>query len=346
MSAGADRLPVALVGAGRWGPFLARSLEQTGKAQVRWVCDPNLSRARRVSDRYPGCQATDDIQHVLDDSSIVAVVVATPARTHAALISRCLAADRHVLAEKPLTMDSQSSRALIELAKQKDRVLMVGHVFEYNTTLAALKKLIDGGELGDLFYLDFQRTNLGPVRLDVNALWDLATHDVAILRFLLGHDPLDVSCRGRDFLHDGIEDVVFMHLGFGADGPVAQVHASWLNPRKVRQITVVGSRKMAVWDDLNLKTPIRIYDKHVEAREPQGDDFIAYKTSIVDGGMFAPNLRVNQPLEAECDHFLDCVLDGGVPRSDGFSGLRVVTIMECAQRSLNEGGVRIPIPGA
>ncbi|MCG6872009.1 MAG: Gfo/Idh/MocA family oxidoreductase [Gammaproteobacteria bacterium] len=341
-----ERLPVALIGAGHWGPFLARSLEQTGKARLAWVCDRDPERAQRVADRHVDCRTTTDLQDILDDRVVTAVAVATPANTHQEIVTRCLEAGRHVLAEKPLTTDAASSRKLVELARRNNRVLMVGHVFEYNASIRGLKEIIDNGELGELFYLNFERTNLGPVRLDVNALWDLATHDISILRYLLGKDPVDVSCVGRDFLHEGVEDTVFLNLGFGEDGPMAQVHASWLNPRKVRQITVVGSRKMAVWDDLNLKAPIKLYDKRVEADRPAGDDFIAYKTSIVDGGMFAPSVRTNQPLEAECAHFIDCVRTGGRPLSDGYSGLRVVTIAECAQRSLAENGARVPVPPA
>jgi len=335
---------IALIGCGYWGPVVARSIELTERAKVHWLCDQDEGRAKALQRKYPAAKATASLAEVLKDPDVTAVVVSTPVSTHCAIAKQVLEAGKHVLVEKPITLTPGECESLITVAQQAKKVLMVGHVFEYNNSIQALKSIIKSGDLGDLHYIQSERTNLGPVRTDVNALMDLATHDISILIELTGRVPQQVSANGHDYLNSGVEDVVFCNYTF-ADGLLANVHASWLNPRKVRQITVVGSRKMAVWDDLDLKTPIKIYDKHVEMKAVSGsaDSFLAYKTAVVDGGLFIPNIQLNEPLLSEIQHFLDCIDKDLTPRSDGFSGYRVMKILEATSASIKQGGASVSI---
>ncbi len=295
-------IQVGLIGAGHWGPNIARCFELSGNVELRWLCDLDSSRLERISAKYPRAHSARDLDTVLGDVAVQAVAVSTPAATHFEIARKALLAGKHVLVEKPITTVSQQALELIRLAKQQQRILMVGHVFEYNSTVRALKDLIDSGELGDIHYLHFERTNLGPVRTDVNALWDLASHDVSIMCYLFGRAPTEVTAQGRAFINNEIEDVVFATFDFGTT--LAHLHSSWLNPRKVREITVVGDKKMAVWNDLDVQNPIRIFDKHIADPEVLPDSYHAYKTAVVDGGVHIPHIACNQPLQAECDHFI------------------------------------------
>jgi predicted dehydrogenase len=315
---------------------VARSFELTGRAAVRWLCDRAPARLAALGARHPDARTTSDAEELFADPELDAVAISTPATTHFALARRALDAGKHVLVEKPFTATAAEAKELLRLHDGRRTVLMVGHVFEYNATVRALKEIITSGELGRIYYLHFERTNLGPVRTDVNALWDLATHDVSIMCYLLDRMPREVTCRGESFLNPGIEDAVFGTFAFDG-GTLAHVHASWLNPRKIRQITVVGSKKMALWDDLDLRAPIQLYDKHIADPADLPDTYLAYKTQVVDGGASSPAVRLNQPLQAECEHFLDCIAHGRRPQSDGHSGLRVVRIAEAAAASMRNG---------
>lgn len=338
---------IGLIGAGYWGANIAASLEATGAAEIAWICDLDESRAARLAAGRPKAKATRVLDQVLSDSSIRAVAISTPTTTHHAVAKSALLAGKHVFVEKPITAAVSEAADLVQTAMHTRRILLVGHVFEYNSTLAAVKDAIRRGELGEVHYFNFERTNLGPVRTDVNALWDLASHDVSIMCDLADATPVEVTASGQSFLNPGVEDVVFATFGF-ANGAKAHVHASWLNPRKVRQITVVGSRKMLVWDDLDLQAPIRIYDKRVDMAQPAATsgDFLEHKTRLVDGGVFIPNVPMNRPLQAECEHFLDCIRTGKQPKSDGQSGLRVVRVLDAATRSLKNGSATVAIEPA
>jgi predicted dehydrogenase len=249
-----------------------------------------------------------------------------------------------VLVEKPLASTSTHARELAELAEASQRVLLVGHVYQYNAIIRTLKSIIDQGELGDLLYMSFTRTNLGPVRTDVNALWDLTTHDISIMTYLLNELPDSVTTSGHCYLNSNVEDVVSAVFEF-ASGVTAHAHASWLNPRKVRSIIVVGKKKMAEVDDLNLREPIRIFDKRVEVPPPGTlvGSFVEFKTLVVDGGSTTPRVATNRPLETECVHFLECIRSGRRPISDGKNGLEVVRILEAATRSLQNNSARVRI---
>ncbi len=326
-------LQIGLIGTGYWGPNLVKSFELTGKAKVRWLCDLDSRRLEKLSQRYPHANATPELSKVLADNDLDAVAISTPAGTHYEIARQALEANKHILVEKPITLNAKEALQLIRVAEKREKVLMVGHVFEYNYTIRALKNLMDFGELGQIHYLNFERTNLGPVRTDVNALWDLASHDISIMCYLLDSAPRDVTARGQSFLNADVEDAVFATFTFSND-IIANVNASWLNPRKVRQITVVGSKKMAIWNDLDLQRPIQIYDKRVEEPSEIPDTFDGYKTAIVDGGVYIPHIDQNQPLQAECEHFIECIEKGEQPQSDGYSGLRVVRALEAATASM------------
>lgn len=329
-------LQIGLIGTGYWGPNIARSFELTGKAEIRWLCDIDSTRLKMIADKYSHASTTDIVDKVLEDQEVSAVAISTPASTHYELTRRAIEAGKHVLVEKPITLNSKEALQLARFALKKEKVLMVGHVFEYNFTIRALKNLIDSGELGEIHYLTFERTNLGPVRTDVNALWDLASHDVSIMCYVLDGSPVNVTARGQAFLNSALEDAVFATFTF-PNGVLTHVNASWLNPRKVRQITAVGSRKMAIWNDLDLQNPIQIYDKRVEEPSEIPDTFHAYKTAVVDGGVYIPHIEQNKPLQTECQHFIECIEQGCQPQSDGYSGLRVVQALEAATASIKNG---------
>jgi len=326
-------LQIGLIGTGYWGPNIARSFELTGKAEVRWLCDLDSIRLNKISQRYPHANTTSEIGKVLEDKELDAVAISTPAGTHYGITRQALEANKHVLVEKPITLNSKEALQLIRVAEKREKILMVGHVFEYNFTIRALKNLMDSGELGEIHYLNFERTNLGPVRTDVNALWDLASHDISIMCYILDGPPSDVTARGQAFLNADVEDAVFATFTF-SNNIITNVNASWLNPRKIRQITAVGSKKMAIWNDLDPQRPIQIYDKRVEEPSEIPDTFDGYKTAIVDGGVYIPHIDQNQPLQAECEHFIECIEKGEQPQSDGYSGLRVVKALEAATVSM------------
>jgi predicted dehydrogenase len=335
---------VAQIGCGYWGPNLANSFAATGRAEIKWICDMREESRNHFRSLHPGAAATDKLSDVLGDKDVEAVAIATPTKTHFDIAKQALEAGKHVFVEKPITTEIAEAEELVALAEAKGRILMVGHVFQYNNSILALKKIIDEGELGAINYLSFERTNIGPVRTDVNALWDLISHDAYIMMDLVGEVPKSVSAIGQAYLNKDVEDVVFATFMF-ANGTVAHVHGSWLNPRKVRQITVVGSQKMAIWDDLDLKQPICIYDKRVEQPEvgKYEGSFLEYKTMVVDGGTYVPRIQLNRPLQSECEHFLACIADGKRPNSDGRVGAAVVRMLTAAAESMRGGGVQVAI---
>ena len=331
---------VGLVGCGYWGPNLARNLHQIPQTELAMCCDLDSQALSRLHALYPQAAATSDFADMLADEEVQAVVVATPARTHFALARAALEAGKHVLVEKPLAMSSQDAEALIQLAEERQRVLMVGHIFEYHPAVREIRALIDKGHLGDLYYIYSTRVNLGRVQSDINALWSIAPHDVSILNFLLGAMPESVSAHGGTFLNGSVEDVVFLVLGFPG-GVLGHVHASWLDPSKVRRMTIVGSRRMVIYDDVAGEGKIKIYDKGVYRK---GDDIYGeFQYRVHSGDIAIPKLEMAEPLRIECTHFAECILHGQRPLTDGISGLRVVQVLEAAQASLLRGGTTVSL---
>lgn len=327
---------VALVGCGYWGPNLARNFHQIPGAVLAAACDLDEHALNRISLLYPGIRTTTDFASICADASIDAVAIATPARSHYPLARDALRSGKHVLVEKPLTLDSQHARELILLAEANRRVLMVGHVFQYNPAVRYIKQMIDKGELGDIYYLYSTRVNLGRVQSDINALWSIAPHDISILLYLLGAAPEWVSARGATYLTHDIEDVVFVDLKFPR-GVLAHVHVSWLDPSKVRRMTIVGSKQMVVYDDVADEGKVRLYEKGVYRKDEPG--FGEFQYRVHSGAITIPRLDLVEPLRLECQHFVECIQEERRPETDGVNGLQVVRVLEAAQASLQRNGL-------
>jgi predicted dehydrogenase len=335
-----EPVSTALIGYGYWGPNLARNLHQNKAARLAVICDSASDRLADAPRLYPGVQTAGDAAAVFNDPAIEAVVISTPVRTHYALARAALEHGKHVLVEKPIALSSAESSELIALANRSGRTLMVGHTFEYNSAVLKIKELIDKDEIGQVYYIYSNRVNLGRVQRDVNVLWSIAPHDISILLYLLGAMPLEVSARGATYLSEGIEDVVFATLVF-PNNVLAHIHASWLDPGKVRRMTVVGSRKMVVYDDVDSEAKIKIYDKGVYRK---GDPIYGeFQFRLHSGDIYIPKIDMSEPLQVECSHFLECVRSGQRPRSDGESGRRVVRVLEAAQESLAHGGLPVSV---
>lgn len=330
---------VAVIGAGHWGPNLIRNFHDAQGSTVTWVADTSTARLDQVRARFPEARTTTNAEEALGDD-VDAVVVATPTVTHYELVKKALERGKHVLVEKPITTKSAAAEELCELAEKAGVVLMVGHVFLYNSAVQRVKEYLDAGELGRCYYVSMVRTNLGPIRMDVNAAWDLASHDISIVSYWLGAEPIRVSAVGHDWINRGVEDAVFATLRYPND-VLVNLHASWLNPRKARDITVVGDKRMLTFDDMNGLEPIRIYDKQVldDRVKPTFIDSIAsFRASVRNGDITIPSVTLGEPLKAECMEFLRCVESGSRPASDGRFGLGVVRALEAMDRSIANQG--------
>lgn len=334
-------IQIAVLGAGHWGPNLIRSFHTHTASEVAWVIDRDPARLELVRVRYPDVRVSADPADALGDPAVDAVVISTPTVTHYQLASAALRAGKHVLVEKPISSRAEEADELCALADSMGRVLMVGHVFLFNNAIRRVKDYLDEGRLGRLFYISMVRTNLGPIRMDVNASWDLAAHDVAIANYWLGTAPVAAAAQGGSWINQGIEDAVFANL-FYPDEIMVNLHVSWLSPRKVRDITVVGERGMLTFDDMNLSEPLRFYDKRVTDDRTPGfvDTFASFRTSIREGDIHIPRVGIGEPLKAECDHFLECIAFGKRPLSDGRSGAAAVRVLSALERSLRNGGTR------
>lgn len=331
---------VAVIGAGHWGPNLIRNFDNHNESRVLWVIDKDPQRLKEVKVRLPNVGVGDDPAMAIDDSDVDAVVVATPTITHHMFAKRALEAGKHVLVEKPLARSSRQAQELTELADSVGRVLMVGHVFVYNAAVRRVKDMVDAGDLGHVYYMSMVRTNLGPIRTDVNAAWDLAAHDIAVADYWLGSEPVSATAAGGDWINRGIEDVVFVTVRY-PESVLVNFHVSWLNPRKARDVTVVGERKMLTFDDMNLIEPIRIYDRGVaeELTVPTyADTFASFRASIREGDVTIPKLPLSEPLIEECMHFLECISSGTRPLTGGPEGTSVVKTLEAIERSIRVGG--------
>ncbi len=333
---------VACIGLGYWGPNLLRVLVQLPGVEVAVVCDRERSRAASVAQQLTrGTAVVDDVQAVWSNSQVDAVVIATPTPTHFELVRAALAAGKHVFVEKPLATAVAECDELIALAAAQQRVLMVGHVFEYNAAVLKVKEYLRLGSLGVPLYIYSRRTNLGRIQGDLNALWSFAPHDVSIINYWLEAEPFAVSARGFSYLHPERADVVFVTLAY-PNNVRAHLHLSWLDPRKVREMTVVGSKQMLVYDDVSADAKLQIYDKGVvrvgEQSLEGSSDFGEFQLRVRTGDVVVPFLEFPEPLKEECRHFLACVERAETPRSDGLSGRRVVRVLEACQQSLQEDG--------
>jgi predicted dehydrogenase len=319
---------IAVAGLGYWGPNLARNFAAIPGVQVSWLCDADEQARARAAQALPGARVSADIEEPLGDPELDAVVLATPVPTHAELAVAVADAGKHCFVEKPLATTLADARRAVEAAAKAQRILMVGHLLEYHPAVTRLKELLDGGELGSLYYLYGNRVNLGKLRADENALWSLGAHDVSVVLHLTGEEPVECSSHGRSYVRDGVEDVVFCYLRFPS-GVVAHLHLSWLDPHKERRLTVVGAKRMATFDDMQIEGKLTVYDKGFDEDTRSWGEYIARS-----GERFSPHIPNVEPLRVECEHFIECIRTGAAPRSDGHSGLRVVTVLEQLQRSL------------
>jgi len=323
---------VGVVGLGYWGPNLARNLDRLPAAELRWLCDGSDAALARVAGQFPGVRTSTEVDELLADPGLDAVVCATPVPTHAGLALRVLASGRHCFVEKPLAQSTAAAEEVAEAARDAGRVLMVGHLLEYHPGVEKLREIAESGHLGELFYLYSNRLNLGKLRSDENALWSLGAHDVSVVPRLAGEEPTELEAFGESYMRHGVEDVVFCHLRFPS-GLSAHLHLSWLDPHKERRFTVVGSKRMATFDDMALEQKVTVYDKGFD------QDFASYGEYIArSGDVWSPRVSNEEPLRIECRHFIECVREGAEPRSGAASGVRVVRVLEELDRSLRARG--------
>ncbi|MFN3189906.1 MAG: Gfo/Idh/MocA family protein [Aureliella sp.] len=327
---------IGIVGLGYWGPNLVRCFSDIEGCKVTAVCDRDYDQLLRIKDRYPGVYPIEDFDALLDRDLVDALVVATPTATHFDITKKALDHDLHVFVEKPLAKTSAECQQLIETASYRNRVLFVGHVFLHSAPVRKLREIVESGELGNINYISSRRLNLGPVRKDVSALFDLAPHDISMMLYLLGQRPTSVSCSGFDRLNPGIHDVCNLSMNFEGNR-MGMIHVSWLDPRKERVLTVVGDKKMAVYDDLE-QEKIKIFDKGIDRPSSSSGDFADFQLAYRYGGSYSPFVQESEPLKAECQEFIRCIRDGDVPLTDGVNGLHVVETLEAAHRSLEMGG--------
>jgi predicted dehydrogenase len=332
---------VAVVGLGYWGPNWTRNLYQMRAARRLICCDFSHQRLDHIKKLYPAVEITDQFDDVLRDREVEAVIVATPVGTHFDIASRSLEAGKSTLVEKPLATSVAEAHRLLTMAQARGVTLMVGHTFEYSAPVLKISEIIKSGELGDILYVSSVRANLGLFQRDVNVTWDLATHDISIILMLLEQMPLEVSCQGQSHYRRNVEDVAMLTLRF-PNNVIAFVHVSWLDPNKIRRATIVGSRKMLVYDDTARQEKIRVYDKGV-TMSPYYDTYGDFQMSYRYGDVYIPRIEEPEPLKVECEHFVECILKKEPPKTDGHNGLRVVSVLEACQRSLGNGGNFIPL---
>ncbi len=336
MSAPAE-LRVGIIGAGYWGPNLVRNFNEAPGATVVAVADLDPERLGALHKRFPAVRTTTDHRAILGDPAIEAVCVVTPISTHRPLAEEAFAAGKHVFVEKPLAGTVADAQAIVAAAKRADRVLMVGHTFVYNPAVTLVRSIIERGELGKIQYVDSQRVNLGLHQFDFNVLWDLGPHDASIVLYWLQEQPDWVQAVGGCYVQEDIEDVVFLTMGFPS-GAIAHAHLSWLAPSKLRTMTVIGAKKMAVYDDGHQSEKVKVYDHGVSELSAE-----ELRRSYRSGDIHSPRVALTEALQMEVRHFIECVRDGTTPRSDGQAGLQVVRVLEAANRSLRADGTRVSL---
>jgi predicted dehydrogenase len=338
---GKDKISVGVIGCGYWGPNHARNLNGLSDCTLRAVCDQDSQRLAHLKSLYPHLECFTSVDDMLERGRLDAVVIATGVKSHFNLTQRSLQAGLHTLVEKPMASSSAECDKLLELATSKNLVLMVGHTFLYSAHVRKIKEIVDAGDIGDIQYISSRRLNLGLFQKDINVAWDLAPHDLSIILYILGEMPLQVNCCGKAHVSRGVEDVTNMSLVFRKDR-LATVHNSWLDPRKVREMTIVGKRRMVVYDDVAPLEKIKIYDSRVET-PPHYDTFAEFQYAYHYGDMYVPYVRQEEPLKVECQHFLDCIRDGSKPLSGGEQGRQLVKVLEAASTSLRRGGAAVSL---
>lgn len=332
---------LAIVGCGYWGINYVRVFGELPDVQVSWVCDQDGARLELAGRRAPHAAITRDLHDVLADPEVSSVIVATSSATHFEISREVLRSGKNLLVEKPLTLVSEEARELVELAERSRLVLMVGHTFLYNAAVQKMKSLLTSDDFGEIYYLHATRTHLGLIRKDVNAIWDLAPHDISIFNYLVGKEPVWVSAVGSRLLQNNREDVGFATIVYPG-GILGNVHVSWIDSNKVREVVVVGSKKRIVFNDIDALEKVRIFDKGV-AISGEVDSFGEFQLQLRDGDIISPKIEANEPLKVQCQHFLDCVKSGATPISDGRNGLAVVRTMVAIEKSLRQHGAPVEL---
>ncbi len=334
-------MKIAVIGCGYWGPNLVRNFIQSHKVQELICCDTDPKRLARMKSLYPSVTVVTDYKEILEIPDLDGVAIATPVKSHYPIAKDFLTRERHVFVEKPFTHSFETSLELVKVAEEKNCVLMVGHTFEYSAAVNKIKEIVENGELGKILYISCIRVNLGLFQRDINVIWDLAPHDISIILYILGETPISVNSQGKAHFMPDIEDVATTTLNF-KNGVIAFIHNSWLDPNKIRKTTIVGTKKMLVFDDIESQEKIKIYDKGVEV-PPYYDTFADFHLAYRYGDIYSPRIEEYEPLRKLCDHFIECVHDRRPPHSDGYSGLRVVSILEAANKSLRMSGKAVPV---
>jgi predicted dehydrogenase len=332
---------VAVVGCGYWGPNLVRNFRSLPDCQLLHVCDASTKRLAHLKTLYPDLATHTSFDTLLKTPDVDAIAVATPVHLHHKFAKESLLAGKHTMIEKPMASSAKECEELTELARQKGLTLMVGHTFLYSPTVRKIKEIVAAGDIGDILYISSRRLNLGLFQKDINVVWDLAPHDISIIQDLMGEPPAAVNCQGKDNVTRGVEDICNMTILFPS-GRFATIQTSWLDPRKVREMTIVGTKRMIVYDDLEPLHKIKIYDQRVE-KPPHYDSFAEFQYSYHYGDVHFPYVKQEEPLKIECRHFLDCIRSGDVPLTSAEQGTRVVKVLEAASESLRQHGGRIAI---
>src|SRR5437868_7781673 len=332
-------ITVGIIGCGYWGPLLVRNFKGLQDCQLKAVCDVNAERLKHIRSLYPDIEGMAQTQQLLNGTNVDAVVIATPVKHHYSLAKASLLAGKHTFIEKPMASSSAECEELIKIAQRKGLVLMLDHTFLYSAPVQKIAEIVQAGDLGEIRYINCRRLNLGLFQKDINVAWDLAPHDISIILHILGESPIAVNCQGNAHITPGVEDVTNMSLYFPRKR-FATIQSSWLEPRKIRDMTVVGTRRMIVYDDLRTREKIRIYDARVE-RPPRYDTFAEFQYSYHYGDSYIPHLQQEEPLKVACQHFIDCIENGTAPLTGGRAGLEMVRILEAASASLKSNGAPV-----
>jgi predicted dehydrogenase len=335
----AKQIKIGVVGCGYWGPNLIRNFRSLPDCDLKMMCDLSEKRLSHLRTLYPEVEGSPDYGHMLNGINLDAVVIATAVRTHFPLAKASLLAGKHTFIEKPMAASAHECEELVEIARKQGLVLMTGHTFLYSPAVKKIKEIISKGDLGEIRYISARRLNLGLFQKDINVAWDLAPHDISIVQHIIGEHPVTVNCRGSAHITPGIEDVTTMWLSYPGKR-TAIIHSSWLDPRKVREMTIVGSKRMIVYDDVATLEKIRIFDARVEC-PPHYDTFAEFHYAYHYGDVYSPYIKQEEPLKTECQHFLDSINQGTTPLSDGKQGLELVRILEASSESLKQGGAPV-----
>lgn len=330
---------IGVVGCGYWGPNLIRNFRSLPNCNVRWICDLNEQRLKHLRSLYPEVEPMTDFQAMLAQPDLHAVAIATAVQHHHPMAKACLSSGKHTFIEKPMASSATQCEELIQIADQHKLTLMVGHTFLYSPPVRRIKEIVKSGDIGEILYISSRRLNLGLFQKDINVVWDLAPHDLSIILYVMEEMPLRVNCQGNAHVTPGIEDVTSLCLTFSEER-IAMVQSSWLDPRKVREMTIVGTKRMIVYDDVQPLEKIKVYDARVE-RPPHYDTFAEFHYSYHYGDIYSPYVKQEEPLKIECQHFLDCIRSGEVPQTSGRKGLELVRILEASKESLRNNGAAV-----